>query len=231
VSDRKSCSPRHLTRGPVALLLCGLALLTGACGPTPTPTPIPTPTPASDGEALYVRVCAECHGRDGRSVEGTNSPNLNSQGLLVVADDGYLRETTARGRPGPDGRGAVETEMPPYDVRLGGSLSREEIDLIVGFVRQWQMEPTVALAPFEADGEPSRGRATFEESCAACHGADGWSAIAPNLAGTTFQEVASDAFIRHTVLFGRPGTAMAPFELTDEDLADLIAFIRTLDDG
>jgi mono/diheme cytochrome c family protein len=152
------------------------------------------------------------------------TPRLNSQGLLAVADDAFLHESIARGRPGAKGRGQPGTKMPVF----AEMLADEEIGLIVQHVRRWQTAPRIALADYEADGDVGRGQALYLARCAECHGADGWGESAPRLAGETFQAIASDAFIRHTVLNGRPGTAMAAFPLSDAEVADLVTFIRTL---
>jgi elongation factor G len=59
----------------------------------------------------------------------------------------------------------------------------------------------------------------YAENCESCHGRDGWGSVsgnitlAPALAGATFQETATDAFIRHSILNGRPGTTMPLFGL------------------
>jgi mono/diheme cytochrome c family protein len=153
---------------------------------------------------------------------------LNSQGLLTTADDDFLRESIARGRPGANGQGRPGTKMPIFDEALGGPLTGAEMDQIVGYVRSWQTEPSVELAPYEARGDTQRGAGLYATYCAACHGADGWSKTAPSLAGETFQETADDSFIRHTILNGRPGTTMVGYQLGETEVADVIAFVRSL---
>ena len=206
-----------------AMPLLGFAalLVAGCVADRATPTP---------GEALYVQYCAVCHGEDGRSVEGMlSTPHLNNQALLTVVDDEFLRENTARGRPGPNGRGKPGTKMSVYGEEHGGPLTATELALIVAHIRSWQTEPSVALDPFVAGSDAEAGRVLYETHCLACHGEDGWGEIAPSLAGVTFQDTATDAMIRHAIRNGREGTTMPAFQLTDAEIGDLISYIRTLE--
>jgi mono/diheme cytochrome c family protein len=205
---------------PLPPLACLIALALASCRePTATPTA---------GQALYEQYCAVCHGVDGRTLPDLPStPHLNSQGLLTVADDAFLTASIARGRPGDNGREKPGTKMSIYGEDLGGPLTNEQIADIVGYIRSWQTDPSVELPPYQAGGDPIAGKKQFEV-CVPCHGQDGWSASGPSLAGQTLQESASDAFLRHTILNGRPGTTMPAFKLSDRDVDDLVAFVRTL---
>lgn len=207
-----------------------LAALVTACSTEPTAAPDTSAT-TDGGQALYERYCAVCHGRDGIAVEGTNSPHLRSQGLLSTADDAFLIANTARGRPGESGRGKPGTKMSAYAEAWGGPLSDDQIGQIVAYIRQWQTKPAADLAPYSANGDPAAGQPIYVANCAPCHGLDGWSAVAPSMAGSTFQETASDAFIRYAIAGGRPGSTMMTFTLDEPEMADLISYLRTLDDA
>ena len=204
----------------IALAALSLALAATACqAPTLTPPP---------EQALYEQYCAVCHGVDGRTVKDMPStPNLNSQGMLTVVDDAFMTASIALGRPGENGRGKPGTKMAVYGEDYGGPLTNERITDLVAYIRRWQTEPSVALEPFEAKGDPVAGKRQFEV-CVPCHGQDGWSAAGPSLAGETLQEGASDAFLRHTILNGRPGTTMPAFKMSDREVEDLVTFVRTL---
>jgi mono/diheme cytochrome c family protein len=121
--------------------------------------------------------------------------------------------------------------MPVFSRAHGGPLTDLQIDQIVTYVRTWQTEPAIELAPYSARGDPVAGRLLYHQHCATCHGADGWGVDAPRLASQTFQSTASDAFIRQTIRSGRPGSSMAATALSEPQLADLITFIRTLADA
>jgi mono/diheme cytochrome c family protein len=176
----------------------------------------PTPEPAE----TYERYCAVCHGSDGMSVTGTDSPQLSNPSFLAAADATFLRDTIARGRPG--------TKMSTFGEELGGPMTGAEIDAVVKHILTWRDPTFPTPAPFDADGDPGRGRELYAGLCASCHGADGRSATTPDLASEVFQSAASDAFIKHAVTFGRPGTEMEPFDLSEPEMNDLISFLRTL---
>ncbi len=85
------------------------------------------------------------------------------------------------------------------------------------------------------DPEALRGAATYQRLCALCHGPErkGYAADnAPSLVSMTFLQSASEAFLRDSIAYGRPGTAMAGFAsevggpLSKDDMAALIRFLR-----
>lgn len=226
-------------------ITAALLLSPTACGkPTATPPAAPTPSPAAvatapgtaaagtEGAVLYLQYCAVCHGPDGGAAAGVvNAPLLNSQGLLAVADDAFLAAAIREGRPGEAARGRPGTKMPAFGSERGRILTEAQIEAIVRHIRAWQTEPSVPLAPYAAEGSPAAGAATYARDCGVCHGPDGWGTEAPRLAGPVFQQTASDAFIRHTIRHGRPGTRMQGLAYDDRTMDDLVAFIRTLGDG
>lgn len=208
-----------------------LLLLTAGCATTPPAEPTPLGAGANalaEGAAFYQEHCAECHGADGESTaDNPASPNLNSQGLLSIADDAFLNANMSRSRPGANAPESGFAEMDAFAQDYGGPLTSAQIESVVAHVRAWQTEQTINLPPYTAEGAASRGAATYQV-CASCHGQQGWSEIAPSLAGATLQETASDSFLRHTILHGRPGTEMVGFDLQSPDVADLIQHVRAL---
>lgn len=195
--------------------------VTGACA-----------TPAPPGQAEYVRYCAACHGTEGRSdASMLSTPNLANPVLLSLASDEFLFESVRMGRPGENGRSKPGTKMSVYGADLGGPLQSDEIRQIVAYVRSWQSEPTIEMdAAYTANADGDAGGALYARQCAECHGADGWGELAPRLAGATFQSIASDDFIRQSILLGRPGTRMPAFDYSAEEVDQVVAFIRTLGD-
>ena len=216
---------RNVRRFISAPVLCAAALLFTACG-DPSVAPIPA------GEEAYLRYCAACHGAEGRSVEGMlSTPNLANEMLLALASDDYLTESIRMGRPGENGREKPGTKMSVYGADLGGPIQASEIDAIVAHVRSWQAGPSITLdesyAP-AADANVAAGAERYARECAACHGEDGWGELSPRLAGGTFQSVASDDFIRQSILRGRPGTRMPAFDYSAQEVDEVVEFIRTL---
>jgi cytochrome c oxidase cbb3-type subunit III len=204
-------------------LACTLIVLVGTACKAPTPAPAPD-------QALYVQYCGVCHGEDGRSKpDMLSTPHLSNQAFLQVVDDAFLFENIARGRPGPNGRGRPGTKMAIYSADYGGPLTNDQIRQIVGFIRRWQTQPSIPLDPFTAAGDVAAGAKVYTTNCEACHGKDGWAdKLAPSLAGQTFQQTASDAYIRHMARNGRMGTTMAAFTLTDQQVNDLVTYVRSL---
>lgn len=78
-------------------------------------------------------------------------------------------------------------------------------------------------------GDSKAGGVLFQEKCAVCHGADGVAKLpgAPSFAkGERLEK--SDEALKHTVNNGL--NAMPPFKtmLSDAQVGDLLAFVRTL---
>ncbi len=187
-----------------------------------------TSTPP-DGAALYARMCALCHGKNGEGYAAPGSVALANPDFLAIADDTYLFENTARGRPG--------TRMSAWAQSHGGPLSDDEIRAIVGYIRQWQTKPAVDVSGVTISGDVERGAQVYAENCAICHGEAGGGRDeapaapngAPSLNNPVFLATASDGFIRHSIAQGRQGTPMPAYAgvLTDQEIADLVALIRS----
>jgi len=83
------------------------------------------------GATMYDGFCASCHGKDGNNGW---APQLNNADFLSAVTDGFLQATIVRGR--------IDTPMRPFGIGGGGvaELSTEDINNIVGFIRQWAPE-------------------------------------------------------------------------------------------
>ena len=188
---------------------------------------------APDGSALFREHCAACHGFDGQG--GVGIP-LALPDFLAVADDDYLAKTIRQGRPG--------RVMPAFP-----TLSAQEIGALIGFIRSWQPAipvPTMDTTP--ANGHPARGRQLFQTNCLRCHRSGGRGGagtgvtfsrpralpiMPPALDNPGFQAAASDQFIKRTLRRGRQGTPMPSFllqGLSEQDLDDIVSYLRTLVD-
>ncbi len=94
------------------------------------------------------------------------------------------------------------------------------------------------------DGDAEEGRAIWQAQCAACHTIDGGEAIGPTWQGLWMSEVALDdgstvtadeAYITESIqdpnaqiVEGYSGV-MPQLDLDDDEIADVIAFIQTLE--
>lgn len=95
------------------VVLSALWMATASCTSSP-------PADAT-GQEIYVQLCASCHGEDlGGGLGPSLGPGSNSAGQ----SDEFLELTTMRGR----GR------MPSF----GSNLSAEQLDRLVGFIRENQ---------------------------------------------------------------------------------------------
>jgi cytochrome c6 len=87
------------------------------------------------------------------------------------------------------------------------------------------------LAPLSLPASADAGKATFSTKCAVCHGADGAGKVkgTPNLGGADVQKK-TDAELASFIAEGggKPTHAFKNKGLTDEQIKDTVAYIRTL---
>lgn len=96
------------------LLLTALLLVTlSAC--------VGRPAEEATGEEIYLRLCASCHGD---SLQGALGPSLGTGSNAASQPDDFLTATISLGR----GR------MPSFQ----SSLTEDQVDRLVGFIRQEQ---------------------------------------------------------------------------------------------
>lgn len=88
----------------------------------------------------------------------------------------------------------------------------------------------MVTAPTEQPANMSRGGDVYTQQCAACHGPAGTGGFAPALNSAEFRQTyASDAAIADLVRAGKGVMpALGAAKLSDEDMADLIAYLRSL---
>ena len=213
--------------------LLALALLGGWA--SLAPQALAQASEEATGSALYQEHCATCHGDDGQG--GIGLP-LNLPDFLRTADREYVAASVKHGRPG--------RVMPSFQHLL----TEEERQRIAKFVMGWQEGDQIGL-PMVGPGDPERGGRLFQQHCAECHGTQGEGGdqpkrapekvspeskvVAPALNNSGFLASATDAFIKATIARGRGGTRMAAHGeaqgLSEKDLDDLVAFIRSWEKG
>ncbi len=197
-----------------------------------TPLPAPVDRTPADGGTLYAMYCSACHGADGVGAVARESetpgaidrprelltPSLRNSDTLAVASDDYLRQIIRHGRSGTSMLGWAEE----------GGLTDDEINRLVGFIRSWQAPGAPGDRVLARRGNPSFGRALYRSRCTGCHGINGRGGVGLNLRSPSMLAIASDEFLRQTIVNGRPNTAMPSWkDLDTEEVADLIAYLRS----
>src|SRR5262245_31991974 len=72
-----------------------------------------------------------------------------------------------------------------------------------------------------------RGRKLFDANCSGCHGADGHGGTrGPSLGTGHLKHGNSDRALFRTITKGLFDTSMPPFKLRDEEVWDIISFLR-----
>ncbi len=214
--------------------------------PTPKRSGVQESMPVR-GEMLYKMFCSACHGSEGQGTtmrEGlwplnadpwghkldardvvverrgeidVMVPSLNHPDTLAVVSDDYLRRIISKGRPG--------TKMLGWSDE--GALNDDEITLLVSYIRGWEQPEPDRGAVSSARGDVRVGAALYRANCASCHGVQGGGGIGNSLNSATFLAVASDAFLRDTIIYGRSNTAMPAWRGFDtQELSDILAFLR-----
>jgi len=187
---------------------------------------------APDGHKLYTQHCSVCHNENGMG--GIGLP-LNG-GKIEHFPRKYLFNTIRLGRMG--------RVMPAFE-----RLSDAQVDAIVDHILNWKTDDTVAEFDQQyIKGDAQKGQALFQQFCSDCHGDDGKSegigtgvttsrerkfkVVPPALNNAGFLASASDAWIRYTVVHGRPGTIMPSqdkLKMTDDQVDDIVSYIRSFE--
>jgi len=184
----------------------------------------------SNGADLYDFVCAECHGPNG---EGLTGSALSNPDFLRSASDGFLLASTVVGRDG--------TRMSPDVAKIVSAVQQGDAQTalqdIVAFIRHWERNPPIAGIParYVTGADVDSGRELYTSHCAGCHGKRGNDGWAPTLNNREFLAAANDGFMQATVTRGRVSTAMRPFaigadgiaELCSEEINNIVAYVRT----
>ena len=180
-----------------------------------TPTADPRMARAA---ALYKTHCALCHGPEAKGYAADNAPSLVNPTFLDGVDDTFFRRSIELGRPG--------TAMGGYGRDVGGPLDDTQIAELIAFFRAGRPKGP-PLPPAPTGGDAARGAAIYNDACKKCHGDPSVRGTAPHLANPVFITLAKDEFIAHAIRHGRPGTPMEAFALTDPQIADVLALLRS----
>jgi mono/diheme cytochrome c family protein len=211
----------------VALFLCA------GCRPPGRPTEADIelkPDQVRDFAVLYAQNCAGCHGKDGK---GNSAFALANPIYLAIASEDTLRRGTAQG--------VQASLMPAFAKSAGGTLTDEQIDIIVREIRtRWANPADVAGAnppPYVAKepGNAGNGKAAYVTFCAGCHGPEGrGTAKGSSIVDESFLRLVTDQNLRTTVIAGRPEIGHPDWrhclpnkEMSPQDVTDVVAWLAT----
>jgi cytochrome c oxidase cbb3-type subunit 3 len=210
-------------RFQIGLLVAGIlaiSLLTGCNARLPgQPTEAErwrAPEEITDFNQLYAQNCAGCHGLGGRLGAARS---LNDPLYLSFATDDALRNAIAEGRTG--------TNMPAFSQQVGGSLTDQQINLLITGMRSRWSKPedfkAVELPRYSVNGMPPssspvsalvndsssqtgdarRGAVAYQTYCSSCHGTNGEDGSAGSIIDPNFLNMVSNQGLRTTVVVGR----------------------------
>jgi mono/diheme cytochrome c family protein len=180
------------------------------------------PRDVRDFARLWRENCAGCHGADGTLGP---APALANPVYSGWVDDATLTRVAAQGVPG--------TSMPAFARSAGGSLTDEQITLLVrGMRSRWASAPAAsALPPYAGGGgDVARGATVYQRRCAACHDqARPGSVIDP-----AYLALVSDQGLRTAVVAGRPDLGMPDWRgeganepLSPQEVSDVVAWMAS----
>lgn len=205
------------------------------------------------GEEIFRTYCIGCHGLYGRGngpnakniakAYGVGPANLASQKVQVKSDE-VIKETIKMG--------GKHMGLSPYMPAWGMTLSEEEIENVVRYIRELPKieEPSLTKAvPPETVGERiKRGKRIFLERCSPCHGLDGkgkgpeWRRKkakdpdfpeTPDFTNPRYMNTLTDEQIEERIRIGyaEGGKRIMPpwgDKLNHEERLNVILYIRTL---
>lgn len=186
--------------------------------------------------------CAPCHGRQGQGTPDGIYPRL--AGL----DPGYLATQIAHFKTKeriniPMAPYATDRELPEGDVRtitaylaaidLPRKLAPGDEGPTDALARLQQSKAVINIPLYP--GDVTRGRRLYNKECAACHARDGYgdrSRVIPQLAGqhSNYLKRQIDDFAKGTRNHDHPADAAIFKSFTDSEIADVLAYLSTLDD-
>ena len=170
--------------------------------------------------------CKECHGWDYKGKDGAYGSGSHQTGFSGILDAASMSA---------DDLTAWLTGQKNADHDFSAVMGEAEISALVTFMQKETFDTASYInADKTVNGDPAKGKAKFEKTCAACHGLDGkeinfGDAAEPEYVGTVAADNPWEFF--HKASFGHPGEPMpagVALDYTMEDRANLLAYAQTL---
>lgn len=185
------------------------------------------PREVRDFARLWSDNCAGCHGADGTLGPATALANPVYQ---AWADEAAIARVVAEGVRG--------TAMPGFSPAAGGSLTDEQIAILVRDMRtRWAPAPApTGLPAYAGAGDAARGAAVYHARCAGCHDpGGGGSPHGGSVVDRDYLALVSDQALRTAVVAGRPDLGMPDWRgvpssgvpLTAEEVGDVVAWLAS----
>jgi cytochrome c oxidase cbb3-type subunit III len=211
----------------VLLATCSCSSLSGKPRPGPQ---VPRPDSILSPAVLYATNCSGCHGATGKFGPAMD---LSDPVYLAIVDDNTLRDTISKGRSG--------TAMSAFSQKEGGMLTDEQINSIIGGIRErWGNSSVLSDVPHPpyaaaAPGNPQRGEAVYATFCASCHGVgEKGGPKAGSVTNPSYLSLISDQGLRTIVITGRPDFGAPDWRndvqgraMSDQEIADVIAWLSS----
>jgi cytochrome c oxidase subunit 2 len=186
------------------------------------------PGDAAAGKATYAS-CAACHGANGEGMAATNAPKIAGQAAWYL--DRQLKNF-AHGARGADDRDEYGKMMAPMGAMVADEKTRKDV---IAYI---QTLPDVTV-PETVTGDALEGGEFYGANCAACHGNAGQGVAAmnaPRLAGQNDWYIERQIQNFHKGIrgthpadaYGPQMVAMAGTLSKDQDIKNLVAYIKTL---
>lgn len=182
------------------------------------------------GRSYFNENCAACHGAGGQGAKGF--PTLADDVWLWGGTTADIYKTIQHGirSDDPETRGTPGSGMTAFG--RDGVLNKEQINQVAEYVLSLNKRSTDAAAA-------EKGKAVFDENCAACHGdkaqgslAAGMDVGAPPLAQANWLYGGDKATIVETVTNGRAGVMPAwSKRLDDATVKSLAVYVHNLGGG
>ncbi|GGR46996.1 c-type cytochrome [Deinococcus seoulensis] len=182
----------------------------------------------------------ESHSEEGAAVPSEEAPSANSTTTGAAGPAGAQGDAVAANEGGTQGgeNGAVAASGEQTTPETpAASTEGTQADSTPGEEGATGQEPTETAAAAEPQGDVAAGEKLYASSnCAACHGANGQGQIGPSLVGADGPKNWTLAQFTTALREGKTpdrelGAVMPRFnetQLTDSDIANMQAFIKTL---
>lgn len=219
-----------MRRQLIVSLAAGLAL--AACDRIPgKPEPEhrwEPPSAVMDFHTLYTENCAGCHALDPDGLAAARAMH-DPLYLAFIGEENLLKVTSD---------GVLATTMPGFHDSNGGSLTKEQIQVVVDGILANAKNADVPpdLPPYNAPpGDAVAGETAFGTYCASCHGAEGTGGEkGGSVVDPAFLSLVTDQSLRTTIVAGRPDLGMPDFtgfvegkRPTHQEIADIVAFLAS----